>query len=376
MDVVDEIVIVGAGISGLATAVALHKKGIRSKVIEKSHDLTTYGAAIILTPHAWLLLHHLGVASLLHHTCIPIQYGDCISLDDCTRTKLIGRGEIHCVKRIDLIKALADSLPNDTIHYGRHVVSVQMDQLTTYLILHLDNGSVMKAKVVIGCDGVNSRIGKYIGLNPPKFYPICVVRGLSYYHNGHDFGAHFNMMKKSNVQLGIIPVNHHFVYWFATRHWSSNDSRISRNQNHIKESTIKALGGFPKREIELVKKSKEESLHVTGVKYRAPWEFLMAKFKKGRVTVAGDAMHVMGPFLAQGGSASIEDAMVLATCLAQNLHSNNCMIEQAIDEYLYQRKIKLFWLTLHSYLIGTTLHSSFMVKIFSIVLLFTLFRNS
>ncbi|XP_065875476.1 monooxygenase 1-like [Euphorbia lathyris] len=369
----DEIVIIGAGISGLATALALHRKGITSiKVIEKSQELTTSGAAIIITPNAWLLLHHLGVASLLQHTCFPLQYGECISLHDSSRTKLLGRGEIRCIKRIDLIKALADSLPNHTIQYGRQVVSVQIDQLTSYPVLHLDDGSVIKAKVVIGCDGVNSRIGKYIGLNPPKFYPICVVRGLSYYHNGHDFGNQFNMMKNKHVQLGIVPVNQHFVYWFTTRSWTSKDSRSSRNQNNIKEATIKVLVGFPKREIELIRKSKQESLHLTAIKYRAPLDFLMSNFRKGRVTVAGDAMHVMGPFLAQGGAASLEDAMVLATCLTQNMHS----IEQGLDDYFKLRKIKLFWLALHTYLIGTTLHSSFIFKIFSILLLATLFRNS
>ncbi|KAH7849059.1 hypothetical protein Vadar_012359 [Vaccinium darrowii] len=42
----------------------------------------------------------------------------------------------------------------------------------------------------------------------------------------------------------------------------------------------------------------------------------LEKFRKGTVTIAGDAMHVMGPFLGQGGSAALEDTIVLARCLS------------------------------------------------------------
>lgn len=65
MEEVHEAVIVGAGIAGLATAIALKKVGIQSIVLEKSHQLRATGAAITLAPNAWRALDALGVATKL-----------------------------------------------------------------------------------------------------------------------------------------------------------------------------------------------------------------------------------------------------------------------------------------------------------------------
>ena len=61
----EEIVIVGAGIAGLATAVALRRVGIRALVLERSDCLRASGAALTLGPNAWLALDALGVAHKL-----------------------------------------------------------------------------------------------------------------------------------------------------------------------------------------------------------------------------------------------------------------------------------------------------------------------
>ena len=61
----EEIVIVGAGIAGLATAIALKRVGIRALVLERSDGLRVSGAALTLAPNAWLALDALGVAHKL-----------------------------------------------------------------------------------------------------------------------------------------------------------------------------------------------------------------------------------------------------------------------------------------------------------------------
>lgn len=70
----DEVVIIGAGICGLATALALHKRGIKSVVMERSQTLRNdRGAAIIIRPNGWRALDKLGVADILRHMAIPLQ---------------------------------------------------------------------------------------------------------------------------------------------------------------------------------------------------------------------------------------------------------------------------------------------------------------
>lgn len=65
MEIEEEVVIVGAGIAGLATAVALRKVGFSCLVLERSSELRVTGAALALFPNAWRALRELGVAEKL-----------------------------------------------------------------------------------------------------------------------------------------------------------------------------------------------------------------------------------------------------------------------------------------------------------------------
>ncbi|XP_025015446.2 monooxygenase 1 [Ricinus communis] len=380
----EEIVIIGGGICGLATALALHRQGVRSKVLEKSETLRTTGVGIIVRPNGWRALDQLGVAAILRQTSAPIQGGQHISVHDGKRKNLPGDGETRCLRRNDLIKALADNLPVNTVQYGCRVESIQVDPITTYPILHLHGGRVLKPKIVIGCDGVHSTTGTFLGLNSPKFSPTCVIRGFTYYQSAHEFGNEFHLVSSKCVQLGIVPVNEKLIYWFVTREWGSEDPKISRDQKRIKDSTLELLKGYPENTVHLVKNSHLDSLYLTGLTYRAPWDLLTSNFRKGTVALAGDAMHAMGPFLAQGGSVSLEDAVVIARCLAQKLNTRTMkdtrikvLIEEGLDDYMKQRRMRVFWMCLHTYLIGSAFHSSASVKqLLSIVLLIILFRDS
>ncbi|KAI7738635.1 hypothetical protein M8C21_013875 [Ambrosia artemisiifolia] len=78
----DQVVIIGAGICGLSTALALHKKGIKSVVMERSESLRNVtGAAITIRPNGWRALDQLGVADILRHTTIPLQREIVVALD-------------------------------------------------------------------------------------------------------------------------------------------------------------------------------------------------------------------------------------------------------------------------------------------------------
>uniref|UniRef100_A0A2P2KDC0 3-hydroxybenzoate 6-hydroxylase 1 n=1 Tax=Rhizophora mucronata TaxID=61149 RepID=A0A2P2KDC0_RHIMU len=68
-----DIVIVGGGICGLATALALYRKGIRSVVLERSETLRVTGAAIVIFTNGWRALDELGVAWKLRQAALPLQ---------------------------------------------------------------------------------------------------------------------------------------------------------------------------------------------------------------------------------------------------------------------------------------------------------------
>ncbi|ONI20974.1 hypothetical protein PRUPE_2G043900 [Prunus persica] len=384
-DTKENIVIVGGGICGLATALALHRKGIRSVVLERSNTLRATGAAIIVHPNGWRALDQLGVASHLRETAIPILSGQFHSLNnDELKEMPVGKEELRCLRRTDLVDILANSLPRNTLHLGCEVLSIKLDPITSSPVLQLQGGRLLNAKIVIGCDGVNSAISNMMGVKAEKIFTISVIRGFTSYPNGHELGSQFRLTKKNDTQVGQLPMTKNLVYWFITRKYTCQDSMASKSQKLIRNLAVDSVEGFPTGIIEMAKNCELDSLHLTEyLRYHAPWDILRRRFREGTVTLAGDAMHAMGPFLAQGGSACLEDAIVLARCLARttqihrNARGTKMQVEEAFDEYLKERKMRVLRLSLQMYLIGKMLDaSSQFVKFICIILLAVLFSDS
>ncbi|KAK6940424.1 FAD-binding domain [Dillenia turbinata] len=389
MEVAEErdVVIIGGGICGLATALALHRKNIRSVVLERSETLRATGAGIGIRPNGWRALEQLGVASKLRPTATPVLAQRFVWLDRGSQ-KIIpfSSGETRCLKRSDLINALADDLPHGTIRFGSKLLSLKLDLHTSFPILQLDDGSFIKAKVVIGCDGVNSVIADFLDLKPTKVFSTGAVRGLSDYPSCHSFSQELVITKKGDVSIGRVPVSDKLIYWFVSQ-WRTQDLKILKDADLIRQSTLELIQGFPAELVEMIKMSDPDSLSSTQIRYRAPWHLLSGSFRKGTVTVAGDAMHVMGPFLGQGGSAGLEDAIVLARCLHQKLigfdlsSSPTQIIMQKVgesfDEYVRERRMRVVMLSLQAYLTGFLMGSpSMLVKLLSVIFMVIFFRDT
>ncbi|OVA11014.1 Monooxygenase [Macleaya cordata] len=295
--------------------------------------------------------------------------------------------ELRCLKRSDLIQSLADSLPLDTIRFGCHILEVKFDPLTSQPLLQLQDGSIIKSKVVIGCDGVNSIFSELLGLKATTLFASGGIRGFTNYPSGHGFSNEFVRIRKNNILLGRMPVDDNLVHWFLGRPWTPSDSRVSKEPELIKQTTIESIMGFPTEYVEMIKKCDLDDLTLTSLRYRAPWDILLGNFRNGTVIVAGDAMHVMGPYLGQGGSAAIEDAIVLARNLAQVMCTggskgsgkevSQMRIETAMDQYVKERRMRLFMLATQTYLVGMLVDaSSSVTKLVIIIALIVFFSDS
>ncbi|XP_047335654.1 monooxygenase 1-like [Impatiens glandulifera] len=371
-----DIVIVGGGISGLATALALHRKGIKSVVLERGDSLRNEGGAIGILANGWRALDQLGlsVSDHLRQTAVLIQRS----------------GETRCLKRGYLINTLANALPSKTIRFGCTVISVEFDSAVT--VLHLLGGKTIIAKIVIGCDGIRSVIGKFVGLNPIKQFPHSAVRGLTNYPKGHNFKHEFIRWMKDDCSsyVGRIPIDDKSVYWFVSQKSSLLDTKTwkDHDQEHIRENTLEFLvaNRFPKEVLEMINMSEVDSISFTcNLKYRAPWDLFFGNFRKGTVTVAGDAWHVIGPFLGQGGSAGLEDAIVLARRLSQAIlgcdderNGETVMkrVGQAMDGYIKERRRRLLGLSTQTYLTGIMIQGpQIFIKVLIVFAMIVLFRD-
>ncbi|GLJ23952.1 hypothetical protein SUGI_0455370 [Cryptomeria japonica] len=358
------IVIVGGGIAGLATAVGLHRFGLKSLVLERADSLRTTGAALTLMTNAWRALDYLGVAESIRRkhpqlqrarvTSISSGFTKEISYSSCGKS---GNHEVRAVQRSVLLGTLAEELPPDTIRFNSKVVSIQQSESSSLIAIQLRDGALIKAKVLIGCDGVNSVIAEWLGLPAPSLSGRSAIRGLATYPEGHNFEPKVQQYWGENLRAGFVPCNDKDVYWFTTQTSHPNDSEISQDPKRILEFAVEKLGKFPEPMVDMVKKSQIDTLTLAPLSLRWPWQVLLGQLSKGNVCVVGDAMHPMTPDLGQGGGATLEDAVVLGRCLGKAMTAtdgleNDKRIEEALNKFVKERRWRAFGLISGAYLTG------------------------
>lgn len=365
--VFEGVVIVGGGIAGLSTALALHRVGLKSLVLERGSTLRATGAALNLWTNAWKALHTLGVADDLRATHFRLEGSQMVCLEDEMNKQIPYRvpgkrdHEVRCVKRGVLLETLAAALPAGTIRYKSKVVDIFTDSSNhDFPTIMLEDGTYIKAKVLIGCDGVNSIVSKWLGYQPAKFLGKSTSRGLSTYPEGHDFNPKLYINLQHGTRAGYIPINGTDVFWFLNRKSRPQDSEIAQEPKLILQEALDSLRDFPEEYQDIVKRTLPDTPSLTPLRGRCPWAVLFGTLSKGTVTIAGDAMHAMTPYIGQGGCSTLEDAVVLVRCLAEGLNGKlitstneeRKRIEQALKKYVEERRWRVFMLMTKSYITG------------------------
>ncbi|KAK6946449.1 FAD-binding domain [Dillenia turbinata] len=325
MEVVEDIVIVGAGIAGLATAVALHRMGYKGLVLESSPSLRVTGFAFLTWTNAWKALDAIGIGDSLR----------------AQHDKLItGEHELRCTRRRELLEALAGELPSNSIRFSSKIVSIEE---SGYLKrLHFADGSTLKTKVLIGCDGVNSVVAKWLGLSKPVSTGRYAVRGLASFKERHGFESKFFQLFGEGTRSGFVPCDERTVYWFFTWTPSPQEKEIEENPAKTKEFVLSKLGHAPENIKNVVENTELDGMTWAPLRFRPPWELLWGNISKDNVCVAGDAFHPMTPDIAQGACSALEDAVVLARCLAEAFsHKSSGKGEKEEEEFFMRIKIAL-----------------------------------
>ncbi|KAM7275385.1 hypothetical protein ACFE04_017251 [Oxalis oulophora] len=351
----EDVLIIGAGIAGLATAVGLSRLGIRALVLERSDRLRSTGAALTLFPNAWLALDALSASHELIHLYQPIIKGSVtnVSTGAIQQVSYIGkRGGPRTIHRRKLLEALANELPSGTIRFSSKLVSIQ-SQSPSLAIVSLEDGTIIKAKVLIGCDGVHSVVGRWLGLSDPIHSGRSAVRGLSVYPQGHGLNHEIKQFLDDDKRAGFVPLNHTDVYWFLAL--KTPQQGLAGNPEQLQREIINSYTkGFPSAYLDIVKNADLSTLTCAPLMLRPPWNILAGNLAKGNITVVGDAMHPMTPDLGQGGGSALEDGVVLSRHIALSILKNGGKIEaeDAIQGYLMERKWRVSWLVTASYISG------------------------
>jgi salicylate hydroxylase len=315
-----DVAVVGGGIGGLTAAVALVRKGIQVTVYEQASELMPVGASLALGPNATRLLGALGLMEPVRRVGVCAEAVELVRWDDgrvLLRTELGAAAEAHFgapaldFLRSDLHRVLIGALPEGTIRLGTPVTEVEQDADGATLLTA--NGLRVRADAVIAGDGIKSAIRQQlVGADAPVFSGTVVYRGLL----PRDRAIDLHPGPINRYWLG--PYRHGVVYWISAGSLLAVNTAVQRAEWAEESWTAEAstdellayLGGWDRALLERIRRC--STLLRGAVFVRRPLE----NWAFGRIALLGDAAHAMEPWQAQGAAQAIEDAYVLAECLA------------------------------------------------------------
>ncbi len=336
------VVIVGAGIGGLATALALQRFGIRVSVHEQAPVLAEVGAGLTLASNGSRILLHLGLGAVLDELAvIPADgavkdYRTGRVLVDIPRgnTQLERYGAPYCqIHRNDLHKALVAAVranDRDCLHLGSSLQDFAQDEAGVTAVF--GNGEAARGDLLVGCDGIRSTVrAKLFGTEDPRFTGYVAWRGLVPMERLADV----RITPDSAVWIGP---GHFLTRYKIRRGELLNYIAIARTNKWVEEgwsvpSTVEALLSefreFEPSARSILMATPPGNLFKWGIFDRDP----LSGWTVGRVTLLGDAAHPTTPFLGQGAAMALEDGMVLARAVHQCAVNEDNEIADALKRY-------------------------------------------
>ena len=356
-----KIAIAGAGIAGLTAARALQTFGFRPIVYEQAASLGEVGAGLTVSPNATHVLNALGMEGVLERLGMRPNRGGVKHWQTGELMVEISRGNemlekygaaYYQIHRADLHRELADLVVTtdpDAIRPGHAFRSVE--EHNGALTIHFENGTMASADVLIGADGVRSRVrAALFGEQTPRFTGYVAYRGLVPMANLPDGvvdptsclstgpGRSFT---RYLVRGGTL-VN--FVGLTERDDWREEGWSIRATV----EEMLREYEGWYEDVRTIIRSAPPEGLFKWALFDREP----LPNWTRGAVTLIGDAAHPMLPFLGQGAAMGIEDGMVISRAF-----SAADSIGEALRRYQEARLPRANWVMLESRKTALNYHS-------------------
>ena len=321
------ILIAGAGIAGLAAALALGQRGFHVDIFEQAPELMEMGAGVQIAANGSRVLIALGLEGAMRNLVCEAALkevrmwntGQTWKLFDLGRDSIerfgapywfVHRGDMHRVL-LDAVRAV-DTV---TLHTGKRCTGFTQDGAT--VTLELAGGARVAADVLIGADGVHSTIRHHLfeadqgERSGPEFMGIICWRGLA---RAEDLPEELRRPVGTNW---VGPGGHVITYPLRRGEIMNFVGFGERDDWKVESWTEKGT----KPECAADFQCWHPLVHEIITKLDQPYKWALVgraplpAWTRGRVTMVGDACHPMLPFLAQGANQALEDALVLARCL-------------------------------------------------------------
>jgi salicylate hydroxylase len=317
-----KVVIIGAGIGGLAAALALIRQGVGVDVYEQAPELKEVGAGVQISSNGTRVLYALGLGEAAERLGVVVA-GKEIRLWSTGQTwKLFDLGAISVERygfpymmfhRGDLHAVLLDAIRRErpgAIHLDRKCVGVTQNEDS--VTIAFEGGSSVGAPLVVGADGVQSRVRLSVfGADRPEFTGIVAWRVLV---PRERVPAGIRM----NVGTNWVGPGGHVVHYPVRGGQLLNlVGLLERDDWQVESWTVQGSADEFCNDF----RNWNPDIHATIRSGDTPYKWAlfarppMPAWTSGRVTLLGDACHSMLPMLAQGAVMALEDGYVLGRCV-------------------------------------------------------------
>lgn len=330
------VLIVGGGIGGLSTSIALRNVGYDVHAVEIRQDLhsSVDGVGIIQPVNALRALEVIDCAQACMDAGFPsTSWGQVLDVDgnplhEMTGARIPG-SDLPPMNGLTRPR-LHEILTTKAIGVG---VTIEYDKTFTQLndgpdgveVVYSD-GTRTVVDVVVGADGVRSRVRPYV--MGDRIHPI---------YNGQS-AFRCNIPRLPEIDrittqkgpagtAGFVPLGPDLAYIFYTTTWDRDHRPDTAEMDLVLRECLAPFGG-------LTGHVRDQYLHDPSAIVLRPEEWLIAPrpWHHGRIVLIGDAVHAITPQLGQGAAQALEDGVVLAECLASHMN-----LDEAFNRYANRR---------------------------------------
>jgi 2-polyprenyl-6-methoxyphenol hydroxylase-like FAD-dependent oxidoreductase len=333
----DRVIIIGAGVAGLTTGIALNRAGIETAIFEASSELREIGSGLGVQYAAMKALRQIGLEEGVQELGQPLNAmawttwngKPLVTIPHGPLQEKLG-AKAHNVHRGEFLNLLVREFGRERIEVSAKFVGFEED--STGVTVHFEGGRTERGAVLVGTDGARSRVRLHsLGEEEPRAANVVVWRSMpGFEHPLLPVGV-LRQAYGPGKMFSMVPGTNQRVFWFAVGLLSEFGDQPA---DGVKQELLDAYGDWAEPVVELLRATPETEITRTRIFDRPP----ARRWSTARVTLAGDAAHPMQPTLGQGASTGIEDGVVLAKYLSQaGSLADSAAVQHALQAYEAER---------------------------------------
>ncbi|MFV8173522.1 FAD-dependent oxidoreductase [Mycolicibacterium peregrinum] len=328
-----KVLVVGAGVGGISIARGLLRDGHDVTVFEQRPEVRAGGGAVTIWSNGESVLRQLGVdmagagQELATVRVVTSTGRPMTTLDVAAIVSRMG-APVRMVPRRILLERLLEGFPAERIRCNAQVVGVANG--SHGVRLDFADGSCTDGDLVIGADGLHSRIREIVGAPHAEPTGWCSWQGLAALPGGADRHVAFVIVGEHG-NLGLWPAGDTEVQWWFDLPWSPDFVRPDRPIEVIRAN----FTGWSELVDQVLATLTDADLA------RSPYPHFRHPIPgpgDGALTLLGDAAHTMPPTLAQGTNQALLDTMVLCKAVSDFQHGAHRDLSGALRWYENTRR--------------------------------------